>query len=156
MGRLRLDLPAEFLFSTDLTVRITDINYGGHLGNDALLALLQEARMQFLARYGFSEQDVGGAGMIMTDSLVVYMAEAFHGDRLTIGIALGELQTAGCDLFYRVVQKDSGKEVARAKTGMAFFDYGKRRVVAAPEKFRTVFAPGGTAGSGKEGSRDVA
>ena len=33
MGRVKLELPETFSFSTELTVRVTDLNYGGHLGN---------------------------------------------------------------------------------------------------------------------------
>jgi hypothetical protein len=45
MPRLKLELPAGFPFRTTLTVRVTDLNYGNHLGNDALLGLLHEARV---------------------------------------------------------------------------------------------------------------
>ena len=58
MARIKLDLPGRFPFSTELRVRITDVNYGGHMGNDALLGLLHEARVQFLAHYGLSELDI--------------------------------------------------------------------------------------------------
>jgi hypothetical protein len=34
MARIKLDLPADFPFAAELRVRITDINYGGHMGND--------------------------------------------------------------------------------------------------------------------------
>ena len=54
MARIKIAVPPQFTFSTQIPVRITDINYGGHLGNDALLALLHEARVQFLRRYGYT------------------------------------------------------------------------------------------------------
>jgi acyl-CoA thioesterase FadM len=70
-----------FPFSTELRVRITDVNYGGHMGNDSLLGLLHEARVQFLAHYGLSELDIGGLwGIIMADSVIVYKSEAFPGE----------------------------------------------------------------------------
>ena len=51
MARIKLDLPERFPFSTELRVRITDVNYGGHMGNDSLLGLLHEARVRFLEHY---------------------------------------------------------------------------------------------------------
>ena len=48
MARVKLQLPANFLFSTEIPIRISDINYGGHLGNDAVLSIVHEARIQFL------------------------------------------------------------------------------------------------------------
>jgi acyl-CoA thioester hydrolase len=141
MPRTKLDLPAIFEFSTDIPLRITDINYGGHLGNDTLLSILQEARLRFLQQYAYSEKDVEGRGIIMLDAVVLYKAEAFYGDILSVEVAVAEVGIHGCDLLYRVTNKASGKEVSRAKTSIAFFDYDRRKVVEVPEGFRNKFSP---------------
>ena len=140
MPRTKLDIPAIFSFSTDIPVRITDINYGGHLGNDSLLSLLQEARVRFLQQYAYSEKDVEGSGIIMLDAVVLYKAEAFYGDILRVEVAVADVTSFGCDLLYRVSKIDSSKEVARAKTSIAFFDYERRKVVEVPDGFRRKFA----------------
>ena len=45
MGRVKIKFPAENpLFITTIHVRIGDINYGGHVGNDAILSIIHEAR----------------------------------------------------------------------------------------------------------------
>jgi acyl-CoA thioester hydrolase len=136
MPRVKIDLPTAFPFSTEIPVRITDVNYGGHLGNDSLLSLLHEARVRYLHTFGWSEKDIAGAGIIMTDAAVVYRSEAFHGDRLRIEVAVTDIQPATCDLVYRVTNAATGTEIARAKTGIAFFDYAKRNVVPMPDAFR--------------------
>ena len=129
-------MPEKFLFTTDIALRISDINYGGHLGNDAVLSLAQEARIRFLRSHGWSEQDVAGVGIIMTDAVVVYCSEAFYGDVLTIDVAVAELQQLGCDFVFRMVHGGSGKEVARVKTGIVFFNYATRKPVPVPAEFR--------------------
>jgi 4-hydroxybenzoyl-CoA thioesterase len=143
MARVKVHLPETLPFSTEIRIRITDINYGGHLGNDTLLSILQEARLEFLRSAGFSEQDVGGVGIIMVDAVVQYRAEVFYGDTLVVRVGLDDLQPGGCDVVYAVSNKASGREVARAKTGIAFFDYARRRVVPMPEAFRKAFAVAG-------------
>lgn len=135
MSRVKINLPARFLFTTELSVRISDINYGGHLGNDALLSLIHEARIRFLREFGFSEFDVAGAGIIMVDSVVMYRSEAFQGDILVIDVAIGDMHPTGCDILYRVAEQSSGREVARVKTGIVFFDYTRRKIVPMPERF---------------------
>ena len=140
MARMKIDIPPSFHFTTDIPVRIGDINYGGHLGNDTLLSILQEARVQMLAQHGWSEMNVEGAGLIMTDAAVMYRAEVFYGDSLTIRIQATDFARTGCDLAYQVTNKSTGKEVARAKTGITFFNYAERKVIAMPEAFRQAFS----------------
>ena len=140
MARVKLELPERFPFATDIPVRITDINYGGHLGNDALLSILHEARVKFLRKYGFSEIDVDGRSIIMADVVIVYRSESFYGDVARIEIAVTDLQPHGCDFVYKVTNRDNGKEIARAKTGVVFFDYEKKKIVPAPQKFINLFS----------------
>lgn len=140
MARIKIDVPKEFPFSTDIALRITDINYGGHLGNDAVLSLIQEARLRFLMDHGFTELDVDGFGLIMTDSAIVYRSEAFYGDVLTIEVAAQDFTKKGCDFVYRITNKATGKEVARAKTGVLIYDYGRKKVVEVPAVFKEAFS----------------
>ncbi len=139
MPRIKIILPRTFSFSTELPVRITDINYGGHLANDAFLAIAHEARVRFLGSMGYTEHAVEGAGMIMSDAAIEYKAEVFYGDVLKVDVGVSDLRSAGCDFVYRVTNAASGKEVARVKTGIAFFDYQNRKVVAVPDRFRARF-----------------
>lgn len=139
MTRMRLDLPKKFDFATDILVRIENINYGGHLGNDSLLSLIHEARIRFLKAHGFTESDVSGAGIIMVDTVILYKSESFHGDVLTFEVAVQDIGRAGCDFVFRVTNKETKKDVAHAKTGVVFFDYKTRKVVSTPDAFVRLF-----------------
>src|SRR5919107_5671612 len=89
MARIKVALPDAFSCVTEIPVRITDLNYGGHLGNDALLGILHEARVQFLRSLGLeSDYDpVSKLGLIMVDVAIEYKGEAFHGDVLRLDMA---------------------------------------------------------------------
>lgn len=139
MPRVKLELPDNPVYAATIPVRITDINYRGHVGNDSLLSILHEARVQFLQHFGFTEQNVGGKGIIMSDAVLVYKSEIFYGATLTVEIGVTDVHAHGADITYRV--SDGEKEVARAKTGIVFFDYEKRKIAQIPEEFRTLFAP---------------
>ncbi|SCK27155.1 thioesterase family protein [Vogesella sp. LIG4] len=139
MARIRLELPSRFIFDTRIQVHIGDINYGGHLGNDAVLRLAHEARLRLLKQHGYSELDIEGLGLIMTDAAVVYRAEAFHGDLLRFQLALIDFNQYGCDIAYLVSDDKTGKEVARLKTGIVFFDYQSRKIAPIPAAFRLRF-----------------
>lgn len=135
MSRAGLSLPPQFGFSTELTVQARDINYGGHLGHDAAVSLLHEARRRWLAAAGYDEAGIGGAGLIMLEIEVHYGAEAFWADRLRVDMAVTGLGAARCEFRYRVGR--TGREVLRARTLMGFFDYAARRVVRRPAEFLT-------------------
>ena len=134
MSRIQVNFPEKHIFSTEIKVRITDLNYGGHLGNDSMLALLHEARVRYLKHFGYSEMDVEGTGIIMADVDVQFKTEAFYAERLTIAIAVGDFSRVSFDIYYKV--SSGSRDVAIAKTGIVFFNYEKKKVAAVPEKFR--------------------
>lgn len=138
MPRLRLRPLASYPYSVELTVRITDLNYGGHLGNDRLLSLMQEAQSRFLDNFGFSEMDCGGISLIMTDASLVYQNQAFGGDMLCIEVAAGELSGCGFRLFYRVTRPADSAKIALVETGMAFYDYQTKKILPMPAILRDV------------------
>ncbi len=133
MARIQIDFPTQVQFSTQITVRITDLNYGNHLGNDSVLSLIHEARVRFLQYMGYSELDLAGVGIIMSDAAIQFKKEAFYGDVLTIEVATGDFSRVAFDIYYRLKIVD--QEIAVAKTGIVCFDYATRKVVAVPEAF---------------------
>ncbi|HEY5717641.1 MAG TPA: thioesterase family protein [Motiliproteus sp.] len=139
MARVKLEMPKHFTFSTELPVRIGDINYGGHLGNDALLGLIHEARVRFLKQYHYGELNIEGLGLVMTDSVIIYKAEGFHGDQIQVDVTVSDFNKYGCDFFYLLSNKHTAVEIAHAKTGVVFFDYDQRKVTPMPDTFRNLF-----------------
>jgi acyl-CoA thioester hydrolase len=135
MERVKINLPETFSFSTIITIRITDLNYGAHVGNDTFLSLMQEARQQFLMSYGYKELSVEGVGLILSDAAIEYKRELNYADVIKISVAASSFDKYGFDLFYKmeVVTNDETILAAKAKTGMLCYDYDKRRLVRMPE-----------------------
>ena len=150
MARLSMELPDNYFFSMLMTVRVTDLNYANHLGNDAMVSLLHEARINFLNHYHFTESDINGIGMMVTDLAVIYRSEAFGNDLLKFDVGVTDYNKYGCDIIYRVTQEKTGKDVAFAKTGVVFFDFKVRELKHVPEHFRDTF-PAVEASSSYEG-----
>ena len=139
MARIKIDLPEHFSFSCQIPVRITDINYGGHVGNDTVLSILHEARMQFLKHFGYNEMQFGGVGMIMADVAIRFKSEFFYGDVVIASVAAGEISKIGFELFYKLetlrqTQDDKKILLAVAKTSMICYDYQKKKIVAVPKE----------------------
>ena len=136
MARIKIQIPEKFIYKTEIPIRITDINYGGHLGNDSVLSLVHEARLRFLKHLGYSESNVEGVGIIMIDAAVQYKSEGFYGDELLIEVAITDFSNLGCDFVFKLTSKNSSKEIALAKTGIVFFDYENRKTAQVPAQFK--------------------
>jgi acyl-CoA thioester hydrolase len=135
MARVTLDLPEKFLFTTEIAVRATDLNYGGHVGNDKILTLLQDARVAFYRSLGFKNElnFEGDIGQIIADAVIVYKSESFLGDVLVFQLGIAEFSKYGFDMVSLITNKSTGKEVARVKTAILCFDYAKKKVASVPD-----------------------
>jgi len=138
MTRIKLTIPPNFTFQCKVPVRITDVNYGGHVGNDAILSLIHEARMQFLKNLGYSEMNFAGTGMIMADVAIEFKGELFYGDELTVWVTASDLSKIGFYIYYKLEQVTTGipQVIALAKTGMVCFDYKHKKIAKIPEAAR--------------------
>jgi acyl-CoA thioester hydrolase len=137
MPRIKISLPEHFPFSTDITLYLSHMNYGGHLDNALLLSVVSEARARFFKSLGYTELDVEGVGIIVADAALQYRSEAFHGEVMVVEMAAADFNQYGCDLPWRMREQVSQREVARGKTGIVFFDYAARKKVPLPQRFRS-------------------
>ena len=140
MARIKIELPQKSIASFTIPVRITDINYGNHVGHNAIVEIIHEARVQFLKKYGFTELDAGGTALIMSELLVEFKNESFYGDLLEVKIFAGEISKKSFELFYELTALRSEKVVfiAFAKTGMICYNYQERKVDLLPEKLKAI------------------
>ena len=139
MPRIKLDLPANFSFTTDIPVRITDLNYGGHVGNDSMLSLIHEARVRFLRKHGYDELNLAGVGLIMADVTIEFKSELFYGDILRASVAAADFSRVAFDLYYRLEKQSNDKwvPVSFARTGMVCYDYQLKKIAAVPKEVCT-------------------
>lgn len=138
MPRIRLKPLAGYPFKIPIRVRVTDLNYGGHLGNDSLLSLVHEARVAFLKSRGYSELDFGGVSLILSDAVINYQGEAFAGDVLEFEVAAGEPSSIGFRLFFRVTRVRDRAAIALVENGLVCFDYDARAIRELPPSARSV------------------
>lgn len=136
MARVDIELPDKFGYSTELPILIGHINRGDHLANEALIALLNEARVRFMADRGVHEFRESGALFVNADLAVIYKSEAKYGESLLIELAASGFHRCGCDIVYRVSDAGSGRLVALAKTAHIVFDAEKGCAMTAPTELR--------------------
>jgi len=142
MARIKIEIPEKVISSFVIPVRISDINYGNHVGNDAFVSIIHEARVQWLKQYGYTELQVAGVGLIMGDLVLEFRHESFYGDQVEIWLGAGDISRVGFDLYYRLFAKRNAENIllANAKTGMVCYDYAAKKVAPVPEQLIAILA----------------
>ncbi|MDX1466331.1 MAG: thioesterase family protein [Halomonas sp.] len=141
MERVRLSFPDdEVMHRHPLTVRITDMNYGRHLGHDALISLLHEARVAALASRGLSEGDLGGYPCVAADLAVQYQAETRWPDALVVETAIPAPARKAIGVYHRILREADSAAVATARINLMLVDPATGRPVAIPDVVRDALA----------------
>ena len=140
MARIKIDIPEKVIGTFIIPIRIADINYGNHVGNDAFVSIIHEARMQWLKQYDYTELKVEDIGLIMSDLAIEFKSESFYGDEVEVRLGAGDISRVGFDLYYQLFAKRSNETIliAHAKTGMVCYNYDGKKVASIPEKLKII------------------
>jgi acyl-CoA thioester hydrolase len=143
MARIKIDMPENKLADIKIPVRISDINYGNHVGNDAFVSIIHEARMLWLQQHGYTELNFAGTGLIMSDLAIEFKNESFYGDIIDVSIYAGETSRVSFELFYHLfaVRNNTKIILANAKTGMITYSYEKKKPVSIPAEALKLLKP---------------
>jgi len=143
MARIKIDMPYNEIAAIRIRVRIGDINYGNHVGNDAFVAIIHEARLQWLQQNSFTEMDAGGTGLIMSDLAIEFKNESYYGEEIGVKIYCGDISKVSFDLYYQLTTERNKQTVllARAKTGIVCFNYQIKKVSAVPTGLIKILQP---------------
>lgn len=132
--------PAKFTAS--YRVRVDDINYGGHMGNERALVIFQDARILFLESLGYAERDIGeGLGVILPEAALRFRREAFLHDVLTTRVAIGGMTGSSFEMLFESTRESDSEVVLTGTTKMIAYDYGAKKVRPLPDAFRKALEP---------------
>lgn len=122
-------------FQYKLQVQISHINYSGHVGHEAIVKILWEARTHMFRALGLSELDLGDrkTGIIMKDLAVNFHKEIFLFDEITVESHVGDIKKNGFRIYYRIKKDD--KKIAIAETGFLTYDYSIEKIASVPDSF---------------------
>lgn len=126
------------MFTGKYEVRISDINYGGHMGNERALLVFQHARIGWLKTLGLSELNIGeNKGLIQRRANVEYLKEVSLGEVLEVKIYPVEIRGSYFVLAHEVVN-ENGASVLSGNVTMGAFDYEKKKLAKIPGPLREV------------------
>lgn len=141
MSRIKINIPEEatHIYRTEIQVLISHINYGKHVGNDSLVSILHEARLQFIKnKCTCDETNIDeNIGLVVTSLSINYLLESFYGDNLVVDIFVSDITKKTCDFNYKVTKNFNSQEnvIAMATTCLLFIDFKNKKPVEIPDKF---------------------
>ena len=138
MPRVKVTPPEQFLFSMERRIGISDVDYAKHLDSVAMVKILHEARLQFLAKLGFTESNIFGLGMVLTDLAIEYRSESFANDMLVIEVGVSGFNRYGFDIGLQVTNSAQEMVVCNAKMGVVLFDFDKHQIAAVPPALKAL------------------
>lgn len=134
MPRIKINFPENTIYELSLAIRVSDLNYGAHVGNDNILTLMHEARIQYLVSLGYKDElSLGNdIGIIVSDVAISYKTEAFYGDKIKIVVAVDDFNRYGFDMYYRLINSSTDRTIAEGKTGIVCLNYSTRKIAEIP------------------------
>jgi len=137
-GKIVFSNDNSFIFSTVLSIRVYDLNYGAHLGNDSFVSLVHEARAQFFHKYGWTEANIDNTniGVIMKNLVVIYKSQGRFSDKIKIDISVKNLKSRQFEMLYLLTKVKSNEELGRCMTKFLFFDYRENKIAKMPKIFK--------------------
>ena len=140
MARIKLEIPKHIIYTCKIPVRVCDVNYGCHVGNDAFVNIIHEARAQWLNKYGYTELQIEGNGLVMSELVIEFKKESFYGDVVDITLYVGEIFRIGFELYYQLFTTRNKEPLllTKAKTVMICYDYESKKTVSIPKNLNTI------------------
>jgi YbgC/YbaW family acyl-CoA thioester hydrolase len=140
MPRNKIIPPTPACFVIHLQVKESDINHGGHVGNERYLLFAQEARLAFLKSLGCTELKFSVYGLILAETHVEYLTELFIDESIEVHLSIAAPARVAFECYCQVKTNREGKSViaANIKSNMVCFDYKERKVKSIPEEIKSL------------------
>ncbi|RMF17960.1 MAG: acyl-CoA thioesterase [Gammaproteobacteria bacterium] len=137
LKRTAIDVPEWTDFVYPVHIESRHINDAGHMAFTTVPELLDRTRRAWFDHLGLDEQHLDGVGVIVADLQVIYCSEGHEGETLAVAMSVADVSQRSCQIIYRLTERSSGREVARARTALVFFDYTRKQPAHMPDCVRS-------------------
>lgn len=124
-------------------IRWSDMDPNRHVANSSYVDLMSEARMEFLADFGFTQKAFAelNFGPVVFSEEFHYLKEMMAGEKIHIEIELlGNTPDYKFMRFAHNGYNEEGNMTVYSEITFGWFDLGTRKLVAPPGPLQTVFS----------------
>ena len=119
-----------------LHVRFSDCDPLGHVNNAAYSTYLEQTRIELWRRQaGLELRQAAGTGGTRGESFILarteidFRSEAHDGDELEVRLSLERFGRSSATYVYEIVEAETGRLVAEARSVQVWYDYEARKPV---------------------------
>lgn len=133
----------KFQFKTRISVRYCETDQSGHLNNVSHLIYFEQGRVEYLNHLGIGKaifQEPSDIMFVAVDIQCQYLAQAYFGDTLELGVRIGKLGNRSMDMEYYLSTKRNGQDilVAAGRGACVFISKDTEKSVPIPEHYRDI------------------
>jgi len=120
-----------------IKARFRDTDMLGHVNNSVYSTYLESGRLEYWAQLndGLSFENWP---FILARSEIDFLAEAYFGDELTLGVRVARLGNKSFDLEYLLVRDADERPIARGRSVQVMFDYHTKETLPISDETRAL------------------
>jgi len=129
---------SQFRFYHPIEVRYGDLDPQGHVNNAKYLTYFEQARIAYWIAMGFFtiDQSFMEIGVILADVHLTYLAPVYFGQKINVGVHVARLGNKSMTWEQKVIEAESGKELAKAEIVIVAYDYKQEKSIPIPQEWR--------------------
>jgi acyl-CoA thioester hydrolase len=128
----------HFRFYHPIEVRYGDLDPQGHVNNAKHLTYFEQARIAYWIELGLftKDQSFMEIGVIMADVHLTYLEPIYYGQNIKVGVHIAKLGNKSMTWMQKIVDADTGKELAKGEVIMVSYDYRAEKSIPIPQEWR--------------------
>ena len=124
------------MLSFEVEVWFGDVDSFGHVNNVAIARYLETARMKyFVERLGFKKLE---PIFVLRRIEIDYLSPLYLGETAVVEIWVERVGNTSFDFGYRIYEKNSGREIVKAKSVQVWYDVRENKKLPIPEDVREI------------------
>ncbi|WP_290902720.1 thioesterase family protein [Ferroglobus sp.] len=124
------------MLSFEVEVWFGDVDSFGHVNNVAIARYLETARMKyFVERLGFKKLE---PIFVLRRIEIDYLSPLYLGETAVVEIWVERVGNTSFDFGYRIYEKNSGREIVKAKSVQVWYDVRENKKLPIPEDIREI------------------
>lgn len=120
-------------YTNKVIIRVSDLNYGQHLGYAQLVSLLHQTRVQFLHQYALNEFNIENTQLLIKELEVSYTNEAFLLDELKFSLSFSQKKKTTMTLQYDIFNTTRNNNTAKATETCLFISNKTKKITRTPK-----------------------